>query len=44
MPRVWCDGSRDILADLDDGRYTASVRGQTIAVPTSGAAKGGRDA
>ena len=30
MPRVTCDGSRDLLADIADGRYDAVVRGRQI--------------
>lgn len=30
MPRVTCDGSRDLLIDVADGRYDAEVRGNQI--------------
>lgn len=32
MPRFFCDGSQDILSHLDDGRYDAEVRGDTIII------------
>jgi hypothetical protein len=32
MPRMTCDGARDLLDNLEDGRYAAACRGNTIAV------------
>lgn len=31
MPRLWCDGARDLI-DLEDGRYQAELRGGAIVV------------
>lgn len=32
MPRFYADGARDLLDDLEDGRYSATVRAGAIEV------------
>lgn len=32
MPHMTVDGARDVLGDLDDGRYSATVRGRSLTI------------